>query len=57
MNGPAFPLEDDALLSELRRELKSRGYVGLVLHGDDLAMYLMWFLGLALGLILASGRK
>lgn len=50
-------LADDPLVSQLRTELKARGYVGLVMHRDDLSLYLMWFLGVLLGLTLASGRN
>lgn len=51
-----FPIDDDALVDTVKAEFKRRGYVGLVMKRDDLALYVMWFLGLLLGLTLAGGR-
>lgn len=56
-DGDKSRLADDPLIVQLRTELKARGYLGLVMHRDDLALYLMWFLGVLLGLTLAGGRK
>jgi hypothetical protein len=52
---PAPPrLDDDPVVAQLRTELRARGYVGVVMHRDDLVLLVMWGLGVMLGLVLAG---
>jgi hypothetical protein len=50
-------VDDGELLGELKREARRRGHYAFTMTSEDFSLYLMWFLGVLLGLTLASGRK
>lgn len=58
MSTPKDPTSEDAILDELTREARRRGSLVFVMTRDDWetykVLYLMWALGLILGLILGS---
>lgn len=57
-NTPPMDINDDGLvLDELKREARRRGHYVLTMSTEDFSLYLMWFLGILLGLTLAGGRK
>lgn len=47
----------DTVLSELKREARRQGHVAFTMRSEDFTLYLMWFLGVLLGVTLASGRQ
>lgn len=50
-------VDDVEMLGELKREARRRGHIAFTMTSEDVSLYLMWVLGLLLGLALASGRK
>lgn len=57
MSTPTDPTTDDAVLAELKREARRLGHVAFTLTKEEVSLYLMWVLGICLGLTLAGGRK
>lgn len=49
--------EDDTVLDELKREARRRGHVAFTMRSGDVTLYLMWILGILLGITLAGGRQ